>query len=319
MGWQFGARSLNAVAAPLGAALLVGIVSVARSDPPTVALSDPNPGVSGETRTVTGSVEGSGIVTIELHLPAGVAGTAVETRASGSFERDIELTDRGVYTVGPATVRYRDPLGLVERRVDTLETARVVVYPEYYEVSLGGVLGAVLSDEAQTERQSFDRLREYEPGDPLRNVHWKTSAKHDEFHVVEFDPTERPETVTIAAASMPGRADEMATATASIARASLDAGLDVEIAAPDGYLPPGQGDTHWQNILGLLARVESGSPTEDSVEAADIGIRAVSERTTVRTAGGDTTFTELRDRSERHSNRDNHRDRNRDRDREVPA
>lgn len=301
MGWQFGARSLNAVAVPVGAALVVGAVSVYRGETPTIALSPVDPGDPGDTRRLAGTVEGSGFATVGLQLPAGLGGATVDATTSlpGGFEREIELTARGVYTVGPATIRYRDPLGLVERRAETAETTRVVVYPRRYEVSLDGALGSVLGDESQPERQSFDRIREYEPGDPLRNVHWKTSAKHEEFHVVEFEPTERPETVTIAAASMPGRADEMAEAAASIARAALDAGLDVEVVGPQESLPPGQGTAHWENLLGLLARAGSGSPADGSLEAADIRIRAVTDETAVRTATSRATVSELRERADR--------------------
>ena len=249
-------------------------------------LSTVEAGFPGESRPVTVSLSGSGIATVELELPYGASGDRVDATVTlpHTFDLETTLERRGLYDVGPATVRQRDPLGLVERRVETTETTAVVVYPRRYRLARGGAISQFFTDELETERQEFDRLREYVPEDPLRHIHWKSSAKHDEFLVMEFAPTRRTETVTIAASAVPGSADEMARASATLAEAALDAGFDVEVVVSDGVLPPGQGAIHRQNLLRLLARAGAG-PVPDSVaDEADVAIHAAGEGTDVRIA-----------------------------------
>ena len=286
LGWQFGARSLNAVAAPTLAALLVGALHVRRSGAPSVELSAIEAGFPGDRRRVTVSLTGGGIATVELDLPYGTSEERVDATVTlpHTFELETTLEQRGLYNVGPPTIRQRGPLGLVERRIETTETSTLVVYPERYGLARDGVVSRFFTDELETERQEFDRLREYTPEDPLRHIHWKSSAKHDEFLVMEFAPTRRTETVTIAASSTPGYADEMARASATFAEAALDAGFDVEVVVPDDVLPPGQGTIHRRNLLGLLARAGSG-PIPDSVaDEADVAIHGSEDGTDVRIA-----------------------------------
>ncbi|PSQ38845.1 hypothetical protein BRD08_00455 [Halobacteriales archaeon SW_10_66_29] len=163
LGWQFGARSLNAVAAPTLAALIVGALHVRRSAKPTVELSAIEAGFPGDRRRVTVSLTGGGIATVELDLPYGTSEERVDATVTlpHTFELETTLEQRGLYDVGPPTIRQRGPLGLVERRIDTTETSTLVVYPERYGLARDGVVSRFFADELETERQEFDRLREY--------------------------------------------------------------------------------------------------------------------------------------------------------------
>jgi uncharacterized protein (DUF58 family) len=295
LGWQFGARSLNAVAAPALAALVVGAVHVRRSAEPTVELSAVEAGFPGEKRSLRMSLSGRGIASVELDLPYGTSEEHLEATVTlpHTFELETTLQRRGLYDVGPATVRQRDPLGLIERSVETSEVTRVVVYPRRYGLARDGDVGRFFADELETERQEFDRLREYTPEDPLRHIHWKSSAKHDEFLVMEFAPTRRTETVTVAASAVPGAADEMARASATLAEAALDAGFDIELVVPDGILPPGQGTTHRRNLLQLLARASAGPVPDAVADEADVTVHATGEGTDVRIADRRYALSEL--------------------------
>ena len=166
LGWQFGARSLNAVAAPTLAALIVGALHVRRSAKPTVELSAIEAGFPGESRPVTVSISGSGIATVELELPYGTDEERVDATVTlpHTFDLETTLEHRGLYNVGPPTIRQRGPLGLVERKIDTTETSTLVVYPKRYRLASDGVISRFFTDELETERQEFDRLREYTPG-----------------------------------------------------------------------------------------------------------------------------------------------------------
>jgi len=294
LAWAFGERSLNAVAAPTLAALAAALVAVWRADPPTVAFDDPRAGFPGEERALSFRVEGDGLARVVQSLPAGLTARPIDETVAlpRAFDQAVTLEARGVYEVGPPEVRQRDPLGLVERRAGTDTTAELVVYPQVYALA-DPTLGGILADPATAERQEFDRLREYVPGDPLNNVHWKSSAKHDEFLVMEFAPTERTETLSIAAAAETGGADRMAGATATLTDAALEAGLTVELWVPDGHLPPGKGEVHRENAMRLLATTGHGSVSDAVRAEADVAISAGPRSTAVRLPEGQRPFESL--------------------------
>lgn len=274
MGWLSGARALNAIAAPTLGALVGGWVLLSRSDPPTVALSAVAAGFPGETRTLTASLSGTGLVGVALSLPDGVGGETEPRQVTlpRDVDYELELSSRGVHTVGPPSLTLRGPLGLLERDVDAGATAEVTVYPRRYSVDRESALARFFADELEAERQEFDRLREYRPGDPLRRIHWKSSAKHDDFLVTEFAPSERDETVTIVGTAPRGEVDEMARVAATVAEVAFEDGYSVELATPAGHVPPGQGTDHRESILRLLARTHAGRVVELDAPEADVEI-----------------------------------------------
>ncbi len=295
LAWQAGQRELNAVAAPLLAALVLAALFVWRTDQPTVDRESIRPGFPGNSRRDVVSIEGSGVVAFREDRPDGLGADDVDAVMTlpHTLETDLDLTSRGVYVLGPPALSQRDPLGLVARRLPSEATSEVVVYPRVHDLGGRESLARLLADELLTERQEFDRLREYVPGDPLKNVHWKSSAKHDDFLVMEFAPTRRTETVTIVADAEEGCADDMAAAAASVADLSLEAGLSVALSLPDSHLPSGAGETHREHVLGLLARAVSGQ-VPDAVHAeADVSIRAREDETQVRIVDRTTTLESL--------------------------
>jgi len=278
-----GARALNAVAGPLLAALVVGAVLVWRAEEPRLTGDSPRAGYPGQTRTLCLDVAGDGIVTLTQPLPDGIEASTLDATVTPphSIERSLTLADRGVYRLTAPTVRQHDPLGLVGRRVDADLDLEIVVYPSVADLD-ASELSRLFGDELAAERQEFDRLREYVPGDPLKNVHWKSSAKTDDFLVMEFAPEQRTETVHVVADAARGNADAMASAAATLALGALDAGLGVELTVPGMHVPAGQGVPHRETLLRALAQAGAGTVPSATHEAADISIHADGERTQVR-------------------------------------
>ncbi|WGL53223.1 DUF58 domain-containing protein [Nocardioides sp. BP30] len=94
----------------------------------------------------------------------------------------IRTQRRGVIPVGPAITRRADPLGLVSRDVRTSAVREVLVRPQVVALaSLGGGLlrdlEGVSTESVSQADLAFHALREYVPGDDLRHVHWRSSAK----------------------------------------------------------------------------------------------------------------------------------------------
>jgi uncharacterized protein (DUF58 family) len=93
---------------------------------------------------------------------------------------------RGIYSVGPLTVSVTDPFGIAEASTVSPRVDRFVVYPRIEEIlPLPGSsnrearLGAFRASRVPIGLDFFG-LREYELGDDLRRVHWRSTARTGE-------------------------------------------------------------------------------------------------------------------------------------------
>ena len=98
--------------------------------------------------------------------------------------------------VGPVRARRTDPLGLLRREATWGRPAELYVRPRMVTLdALGsGFLrdqeGAPL-DEISLDDLAFHALREYVPGDDLRHVHWRSSARAGQLLVRQYHQTRR--------------------------------------------------------------------------------------------------------------------------------
>lgn len=268
------ARALNAIAAPVLAAVVAGAVSLYRSETPTVERSEPKRGFPGETRTIELAVDGSGVASVKDSIDGGVSGSATFERSlPATVSYEITYERRGVHSLGMTLIEVRDVLGLVEENYRINDPTDFVVYPHVYSVGDPGAFLRLLGPESN-DRSEFDRLREYVPGDSLRDIHWKTSAKYDDLLVTEFSDPMDEEALSIAASCGTRHVDEMATAAATLFIAAIRAGLSVDLTVPGGSIPQGHGETHRQHALELLARTIGGDVPQHERESADVQIHA---------------------------------------------
>ena len=291
--WGSGPRSLNAVAAPVLVAVVAGGVQVYRAGEPRIERTDPRPGFPGETRSVELTVDGGGVGRVRDRLDDALDGTATFERSlPATVEYEVRYERRGVHSLGPTIVGVRDVLGLVERTYEVREPTTVVVYPRVYSV---GDPSSVLQTRGpeRHERTEFQHVREYVPGDSLRDVHWKSSAKGDDLLVAEFTSPADDAGVSIAASAAPGFVDEMAAAAATLFVAATRSGVAAELTVPGGSVPLGHGDTHEQRALELLARTGSGDVADEEWGGADVRVRADGSGTRVAVDGRVRSLEEL--------------------------
>lgn len=128
-------------------------------------------------------------------------GRALVNRAAlGPFQsliRRYRVTalQRGVYTLGPATIVTGDPFGVYPTETTTRGTVTVTVYPRVYGPGEIGfpfreALGQLVTRRALYEDPTLIAgSREYRRGDPLRHVHWKATAHSGEMQVRLADPS----------------------------------------------------------------------------------------------------------------------------------
>ncbi|MFB6141135.1 MAG: DUF58 domain-containing protein [Halosimplex sp.] len=297
----YGARALNAIAAPAVIALLASVVQLRRAELPTAERDHVPAAFPGDTREVTVEVEGSGVARIEETLPDGLSadGATVEASLPATVSYTLTCAERGRHPVGPLRVRMRDLLGLVETTVAVGGQTHVLVYPSVHRVAGQDVVRHVL-ERSEVERQEFDTIREYVPGDPLRNVHWKSTAKaQDDIFVTEFaDERAANDELVIAAWAKAGSVDAMAAAAASIAVSALEAGLAVELRLPERTIGAGRGEEHRRRLLTALAvtdtdftkTFDSYTLPDEATEGADVVVFGDSDSVDVRVGTDDTTF-----------------------------
>ena len=285
-----GARSLNAVVLAGGVGLIAAALQLRAAGEPTVERTLPPDGFRGEEGPVRllFATEEPTLATVRDALPAGVAGDAsVETTVGGEpIEYDVRYARRGRHAFGPVRVSTTDVLGLLERRFVLPAGGELVVYPPAQPLSSGAeaALRRLYEPERSDRRDEFDRLREYAPGDPLRDVHWKASAKRDDLVVAEFAGRSASSRMTVAAGtagSAPSErgeaADRMAAAATTVCLTLLDAGVPVTLRTPSGTIDA-EPDENRRELFEHLATVDGGAvPDED----AAVVIRTSTDGTTL--------------------------------------
>ncbi|WP_135829301.1 DUF58 domain-containing protein [Halorussus halobius] len=298
----FSARSLDAVVASAVVVLVAGWFRVERADQPDLRTEMPEYGFAGETVTASLAFETATPLAATVELRAG-DGLAVETDAvettvtDGTVTFDVRLDDRGVRSVGPVEVVAEDVFGVWRTTYAYPASTDVVVFPTVHRLTDAGELAALDREFGAGGRDRFEGLREYERGDPLRDVHWKSSAKRpdEDLVVMEFAASEDRRRVELLAEADGGRMDEVAEAAASVAAYLLDAGFAVGLTVPGDRVDPGAGPDHRTELLTALARSRPGTVGESRRADVDVLVRGPTDAEAVEvTVGGRTvTFGQL--------------------------
>lgn len=210
----------------------------------------------------------------------------VDFAGAGRVRLVLDGAPRGRYRLGRGTLRAYDPLGLsyVERTVDQEESFLVrprvpVLATLFTDVGAWGEGGrrTLLRRPSGLEPHG---VREYVEGEPLRGVHWPTSARRGELMVRELEDAPRDSVAVVldveagAVAGPPGSSslDDAARAAAGLVRAhalrSRRAALVIASPVPEVHRVRALG-LDWEAALDALAGVEAatGAPLPQLVAA----------------------------------------------------
>ncbi|WEV65521.1 MULTISPECIES: DUF58 domain-containing protein [unclassified Bifidobacterium] len=112
---------------------------------------------------------------------------------------EFRATSRAVLDVGPLKISKGDPFGIVRHEQSLSQSAKVYIHPKTVFLNTldsgifrdleGSPSGQVVDDDLD-----FYGLREYRPGDDMRNVHWLSSAKTGTLMVRQYEATKRTDT-----------------------------------------------------------------------------------------------------------------------------
>jgi uncharacterized protein (DUF58 family) len=150
---------------------------------------------------------------------------------------------RGAFQVGPLTLTRHDPFGfwLARRPVGGMTT--LFVEPRLHALDPRPAgrtrhLEGPVSESAPRGTQTFQSLREYVPGDDIRRVHWRSTARTGTLMVREHVDTSLPSTVVVfdtrATCYRDDLFEEAVDVAASVVHASLERGFPTRLVTTAG-------------------------------------------------------------------------------------
>ena len=116
-------------------------------------------------------------------------------RPKSTQEIDLELMPKhaGRYKVSIVSAQIADTLGIWSKTAECSGEEHLTVMPEIFDIMLSYTSSAAMleNDRYQEHARGNDPgditgIREYVPGDPVRNIHWKLSEKTDKLLVKEL-------------------------------------------------------------------------------------------------------------------------------------
>jgi uncharacterized protein (DUF58 family) len=193
-------------------------------------------------------------------------------------EYPVELERRGAYKIEGLRVAAEDPLGIFSFSRTYPADAEILVYPVPQRIPDHAFSGSerfgFRDMPVATTRGSGvdpDGVREYVPGDPLRRMHWKSTARTGRLNVIEFEES-RSLNVTMVVDNHQGSdvgagrqstLEYLVLAAASLAQQAVQQGASIRLVwgdDPDPADAAGRGTEHLYSVLASLARVAATEP-----------------------------------------------------------
>lgn len=218
--------------------------------------------------------------------------TSIQGREALSWRTEGFCTRRGLYTLGPTSLRAGDPLGLCSVEVCQPDSAVLLVLPPVLplpsiQIAAGGRVGEGNRPQrtALETTVSVETIREYALGDPLRAIHWPTSARRGSLFARQFD--HMPSADWWIFLDMEDRAQAGSgwqsteecgvILAASLAHLGIEQGRKVGLVSAGQeltWLPPQRSSSQLTHILRALALARSGQrPLADLLGEARRSIR----------------------------------------------
>ncbi|MCK5199971.1 MAG: DUF58 domain-containing protein, partial [Spirochaetales bacterium] len=99
-----------------------------------------------------------------------------------------------IFDIGPITVYGSDPLVFFPWQKEYPAVCRIVIYPAWHPLHLlltKGEAGGSLKvhNPVYEDQTKLRNIREYQPGDSLKRINWKASAKSGKLLAMEFSST----------------------------------------------------------------------------------------------------------------------------------
>jgi uncharacterized protein (DUF58 family) len=195
---------------------------------------------------------------------------------------------RGQFQLGPWAIRTGDPFGIFTVTCDYPANEEIIIHPPIHGdlpiplpagQSSGRVRARQKSWQATVNAAS---IRDYQPNDPLRWIHWPSSARRDELFVREFDLDAAGdiwilldmETAVQLGEGIDSTEEHAVLLAASLAARALSQNRAVGLAAygqTPQIVPAGRGQGQQWKILRALALVNADGQSKFAQALIDLG------------------------------------------------
>ncbi len=190
---------------------------------------------------------------------------------------------RGYYALATAMLQSSDPLGLRMRRRTFTLPLNLRVYPTYYPMKGLPVTDPIWTDWGSAVKSraanEFYSSREYQPGEPLKYIHWRNTARMGHFMLKEFEQAGQG---SLAVAFKTGHyfgegrettLEYSIKIAASLSQLCANAGRSLDILAGEAPVL----NAGWGEAMDYLVRLEKGN----EASLTELTAVAVSSQTVV--------------------------------------
>ena len=199
------------------------------------------------------------------------------SRSSLKIKYNCRCHKRGKYVIGPLAVYFFDPFNLFFLKRTYYVYSEVYVYPNTFNIQkfpslTKGVLPWFGIETARSSggEDEFFGVREYKDGDPIKRIHWISTARKNRLIVKEFQRQsffratiifnlEKDKNYGEGKESV---AEYVIKIAASVARYLIERDVSLEIIAHTGqtiHLPFNKGPEHLEDIFKFLAVAQAES------------------------------------------------------------
>jgi len=210
-GWRLGWVELFVVAASCALAILVAIPFVLRRGNVHIERSiEPNRVEAGlravaEIRATNNGSAPSPALTVDERIDGASVAVDIPSLAGGQtaeFIYTLPTERRGKFMIGPASIGRSDPLGLMYRSISETSIEEFYVHPrtmptKALAAGFAKDLEGPTYDSSPAGDVAFHTIREYQPGDDVRHVHWMSTAKQNTLMVRHYVDNRRPQISTL--------------------------------------------------------------------------------------------------------------------------
>jgi uncharacterized protein (DUF58 family) len=212
--------------------------------------------------------------------------TGVEGSSTSQWRILTQCTRRGIYTLGGTTLETGDPLGIYTVTLEDPASSTLAVMPPVLSLPKFQILSSSGAGEGKPRRYSLQetinvsQTREMLPQDPMRLIHWKTTARQDKFFVRQFEGAPAGDwwiVLDLDKARQVGRGWDSTEEHAIILASSLAmrglnedhaVGLSINGEQPE-WLAPRRNEYQLRSLLkALAAAAPSDMPLKDYLERA---------------------------------------------------
>jgi uncharacterized protein (DUF58 family) len=212
-------------------------------------------------------------------------------QTDASWRRSAICLRRGQFLIGPWTVRCGDPFGIFTATRHYTKTTEIIIHPPVHGKLPIPLPPGQTGGRARARQRAIQAtinassVRDYQPGDPYRWIHWRMTAHRDKFVVREFDldaagdfwiVLDMEQSVQLGEGA-DGTEEHAVLLAASMAAQAVrhvrETGIAVYGDQPD-VIHPGVGEGHMWQILRVLALANANGTVPLSTALRDVAFLA---------------------------------------------